>query len=49
MTGRAADGGGRAAARTARGAGFDLAAWHRAALSLGALGVDDLEGELARL
>jgi uncharacterized protein (DUF885 family) len=40
---------GRAAARTARGAGFDLAGWHRAALSLGALGVDDLEGELARL
>ena len=40
---------GRAAARAARGAGFDLAAWHAAALSLGALGLDDLTDELARL
>ena len=40
---------GRDAARTARGAGFDLAAWHAAALSLGALGLDDLADELARL
>jgi uncharacterized protein (DUF885 family) len=40
---------GRDAARTARGAAFDLAAWHAAALSLGALGLDDLTDELARL
>jgi uncharacterized protein (DUF885 family) len=40
---------GRDAARAARGAGFDLAAWHAAALSLGSLGLDDLEDELARL
>ena len=40
---------GRDAARAARGAGFDLAAWHAAALSLGALGLDDLADELARL
>jgi uncharacterized protein (DUF885 family) len=40
---------GRAAARAARGAEFDLAAWHAAALSLGALGLDDLTDELARL
>jgi uncharacterized protein (DUF885 family) len=40
---------GRAAARAARGAGFDLKAWHAAALSLGSLGLDDLTDELARL
>jgi len=40
---------GRQAARAARGGGFDLASWHMAALSLGALGLDDLAGELARL
>lgn len=40
---------GRAAARAARGAAFDLKAWHAAALSLGALGLDDLADELARL
>jgi uncharacterized protein (DUF885 family) len=40
---------GREAARGARGAGFDLPAWHAAALSLGALGLDDLTDELARL
>jgi uncharacterized protein (DUF885 family) len=40
---------GREAARQARGAGFDLAAWHAAALSLGALGLDDLADELAHL
>ncbi len=40
---------GRAAARAARGASFDLKAWHMAALSLGALGLDDLSDELARL
>jgi uncharacterized protein (DUF885 family) len=40
---------GREAARAARGDSFDLAAWHRAALSLGALGLDDLPGELASL
>ena len=40
---------GRDAARTARGPAFDLAAWHAAALSLGALGLDDLADELARL
>ena len=40
---------GRDAARAARGADFDLAAWHAAALSLGALGLDDLADELARL
>ncbi|HEU0103719.1 MAG TPA: DUF885 domain-containing protein [Mycobacteriales bacterium] len=40
---------GRAAAREARGASFDLKAWHMAALSLGALGLDDLTAELARL
>ena len=38
---------GRDAARAARGAGFDLAAWHEAALSLGALRLDDLADELA--
>ncbi len=43
---------GRAAAQeTARGRGedFDLKAWHMAALSLGALGLDDLQAELGRL
>ncbi|MGB3763741.1 MAG: DUF885 domain-containing protein [Ornithinimicrobium sp.] len=43
---------GRAAARQAareRGEEFDLKAWHMAALSLGALGLDDLQAELGRL
>lgn len=40
---------GRAAARAAHGDGFDLKSWHMAALSLGALGLDDLSEELARL
>jgi uncharacterized protein (DUF885 family) len=40
---------GREAARRARGADFDLKAWHMAALSQGSLGLDDLEAELARL
>jgi uncharacterized protein (DUF885 family) len=40
---------GRDAARAAHGAGFDLKAWHAAALSLGSLGLDDLTDELARL
>ncbi|MCU1666053.1 MAG: hypothetical protein JWR58_6118 [Pseudonocardia sp.] len=40
---------GRDAAMTARGADFDLKAWHAAALSLGSLGLDDLTAELARL
>jgi uncharacterized protein (DUF885 family) len=40
---------GRTAARAARGADFDLKSWHMAALSLGALGLDDLSDELARL
>ncbi|MFC9066063.1 MULTISPECIES: DUF885 domain-containing protein [Streptomyces] len=40
---------GREAARTAGGAGFDLKAWHMAALSLGSLGLDDLTDELAAL
>lgn len=40
---------GRQAARAARGDAFSLPAWHRAALSLGALGLGDLAGELARL
>jgi uncharacterized protein (DUF885 family) len=40
---------GRAAARAAHGAGFDLKSWHMAALSLGALGLDDLADELALL
>ena len=38
---------GRNAARSARGADFDLKAWHMAALSLGSLGLDDLADELA--
>jgi uncharacterized protein (DUF885 family) len=40
---------GRAAARRARGADFDLKAWHMAALSQGSLGLDDLTDELSRL
>ncbi|MGY1830796.1 DUF885 domain-containing protein [Geodermatophilus sp. SYSU D01180] len=40
---------GRAAAQRARGADFDLKAWHMAALSQGSLGLDDLEAELAVL
>jgi uncharacterized protein (DUF885 family) len=40
---------GRAAAQRARGADFDLKAWHMAALSQGSLGLDDLAAELARL
>jgi uncharacterized protein (DUF885 family) len=40
---------GRAAAKAARGASFDLKAWHMAALSLGSLGLDDLSAELAAL
>jgi uncharacterized protein (DUF885 family) len=40
---------GRAAARSARGAEFDLKSWHMAALSLGSLGLDDLAAELAVL
>ena len=46
---RAGVAGGPGRARAARGAGFDLATWHEAALSLGALGLDDLADELARL
>jgi len=37
------------AARAADGGGFDLKSWHMAALSLGALGLDDLTAELAAL
>ena len=43
---------GRATAQDAareRGEEFDLKAWHMAALSLGALGLDDLQVELGRL
>ncbi|MQA33051.1 DUF885 domain-containing protein, partial [Modestobacter roseus] len=40
---------GRAAAQQARGADFDLKAWHMAALAQGSLGLDDLEAELAQL
>lgn len=40
---------GRAAARQAHGEDFDLKVWHMAALSLGALGLDDLQAELSRL
>jgi uncharacterized protein (DUF885 family) len=40
---------GREAARTAHGDAFDLKSWHMAALSLGALGLDDLTTELALL
>ena len=34
---------------SARGAAFDLKAWHMAALSQGSLGLDDLAAELAVL
>lgn len=37
------------AAAAARGQEFDLKAWHMAALSLGAMGLADLESELGRL
>jgi uncharacterized protein (DUF885 family) len=40
---------GREDARRARGADFDLKAWHMAALAQGSLGLDDLESELAAL
>ena len=40
---------GRDAARAARGAAFDLKAWHAAALEQGSLGLDDLADELATL
>jgi uncharacterized protein (DUF885 family) len=40
---------GRAAAQEASGSSFDLKSWHMAALSLGALGLDDLAAELASL
>jgi uncharacterized protein (DUF885 family) len=40
---------GREAARAARGDAFDLKSWHMAALSLGALSLDDLSTELALL
>ncbi len=40
---------GREAAQRAHGDDFDLKAWHMAALSLGALGLDDLQAELSRL
>ncbi|KNE80966.1 MULTISPECIES: DUF885 domain-containing protein [Streptomyces] len=40
---------GREAARAAHGDAFDPKRWHMAALSLGSLGLDDLEEELARL
>lgn len=40
---------GRAEAQRRQGPDFDLKAWHMAALSLGALGLDDLADELGRL
>ena len=40
---------GRAAARSARGADFDLKSWHTSALALGSLGLADLTDELSRL
>ncbi|MEU4180054.1 DUF885 domain-containing protein [Streptomyces sp. NPDC026589] len=40
---------GRENARAAHGDGFDLKAWHMAALSQGSLGLDDLVDELSRL
>jgi len=40
---------GAKAAYEARGEEFDLKAWHMKALSLGALGLDDLERELSAL
>ncbi|WSR62148.1 DUF885 domain-containing protein [Streptomyces sp. NBC_01198] len=40
---------GRDAARARHGAGFDLKAWHMAALSQGSLGLDDLLTEISTL
>ena len=40
---------GRASARAAAGASFDLRAWHARALALGPLGLDRLERKLAAL
>ncbi|MEV4434990.1 DUF885 domain-containing protein [Streptomyces sp. NPDC049555] len=40
---------GREAARKAHGEAFDAKAWHMAALSMGSLGLDDLEAELSVL
>lgn len=40
---------GREEARKALGHAFDLEGWHRDALALGSLGLDDLKTELARL
>ena len=40
---------GRAEARRRQGAGFDLKAWHMAALAQGSLGLDDLAASLAVL
>ncbi|MEW2414663.1 DUF885 domain-containing protein [Streptomyces sp. NPDC046866] len=40
---------GREAARARHGAGFDLKAWHMAALSQGSLGLDDLLAEISAL
>lgn len=40
---------GRDAARQAKGGAFDLKSWHMAALSLGAMGLDDLTTELSGL
>ncbi|MEU0968315.1 DUF885 domain-containing protein [Streptomyces sp. NPDC005917] len=40
---------GREKARERRGDGFDLKAWHMAALSQGSLGLDDLVDELSQL
>ncbi|MER7187763.1 DUF885 domain-containing protein [Streptomyces hyaluromycini] len=40
---------GARAAHAARGEQLDLKSWHMAALSLGSLGLDDLQDELARL
>ncbi|WP_044496345.1 DUF885 family protein, partial [Nesterenkonia massiliensis] len=40
---------GRAAAQGAHGENFSLKDWHMKALSLGALGLDDLEKELSAL
>lgn len=45
LDGRAA----AAVAHAARGQELDLKSWHTAALSLGSLGLDDLQDELARL
>jgi uncharacterized protein (DUF885 family) len=38
-----------AMARATRGDAFDLKSWHMAALSAGALGLNDLTDELAQL